>query len=84
MIQDVWEKVGSNKDVEFTWDETVNTNLQSRGANTRRERFDRVLMKNNRDKTVEAEDFTLIGLKKISSGLYPSDHWGIKVNISLH
>ena len=48
-------------------------------------RFDRVLLRSSDSKSIDADKFGLIGLEKVEgTQSFPSDHWGIRVNLRLN
>lgn len=80
----MWEELGSRPELRYTWDLTRNSNLEWAGKWKPRCRFDRVYLRSNDSRSVEADQFGLIGLEKVEgTQSFPSDHWGIRVNLRL-
>ena len=83
-VKDVWEEMGSKKEVQYTWDLQRNSNLEWPGKWKPRCRFDRVYLRQSEDRSVKPVRFGLVGLEKVEgSQAFPSDHWGIKVDLEL-
>jgi len=84
-IKDMWEEMGSRKEVQYTWDMQRNTNLEWPGKWKPRCRFDRVYLRQNTDKMVKVANYGLLGLEKVEGcQAFPSDHWGVKVRLELN
>ena len=75
-ITDAWETTGENPDTKFTWDLELNDNKRFPNCKPRA-RFDRMYFKRSQLNPVQCIDFELVGLKKLSCGMFPSDHFGI-------
>lgn len=84
-LKDVWQECGSRKEAQYTWDMIRNSNLQVNFGKFRpRCRFDRIYLKDSTPQTVKATNFGLVGLQKITgTQSFPSDHWGLRVALSL-
>jgi len=83
-VRDVWEQLGSRKEVEHTWDMQRNTNLEMPGKWKPRLRFDRVYWRGSQAKDATPSQFGLLGLNKvIGTQSFPSDHWGIRLALKL-
>jgi len=84
-VRDVWQICGSRKEVEFTWDMQRNSNLEWAGKFKPKCRFDRVYFKDAQPPKMKAKGFGLVGLQKITgTQSFPSDHWGISIELSLN
>jgi len=84
-VKDVWEEMGRRKEVEYTWDMQRNHNLEWPGKWKPRCRFDRVYLRQSVDKMVKVVKFGLVGLEKVEGcQAFPSDHWGVKVDLELN
>jgi len=84
-VKDVWEEMGRRKEVEYTWDMQRNHNLEWPGKWKPRCRFDRVYLKQNEDKMMKVVRYGLVGLEKVEGcQAFPSDHWGVKVDLELN
>ena len=83
-VKDVWEEMGSRKEVKYTWDLQRNSNLEWPGKWKPRCRFDRVYVRQSEARSVRTVKFGLVGLQKVEgTQAYPSDHWGIRVGLEL-
>ncbi|CAK8672319.1 unnamed protein product [Clavelina lepadiformis] len=83
-IVDIWNILGSPKEVEHSWDLTKNDN-QIKGGNARL-RFERLYMrKESPSSSVHFKPVKMefIGTSRLSCGLFPSDHWGILVKLKI-
>ena len=67
--------------VKWTWDMVQNTNLEIRDA---RYRFDRVYIRPSGSRDMRASRFGLVGRERVeASQMFPSDHWGIRLDFKL-
>merc|ERR1719186_2475077 len=83
-VKDVWEEMGSKKEVQYTWDLQRNSNLEWPGKWKPRCRFDRVYIRQSEASSARAVKFGLVGLQKVEgTQSFPSDHWGIRVGLGL-
>ena len=77
-ISDAWESCGKAEETKFTWDTSVNDNLDWPYPNKPKLRFDRVYVRSGQNNScLEPLEFSLIGKERLASGVFPSDHWGI-------
>lgn len=74
-INDMWEACGSNKATKYTWDTSVNDNLDMPWKC--KLRFDRIYYRENGSVSLNPVCFKLVGQERLASGCFPSDHWGI-------
>ncbi len=80
---DLWQACGSKKEHQFTWDVSENDNLQWPYPNRPRLRFDRLYLCPG-DGNLQARSFSLVGKERLAScGRFPSDHWGIWVELDI-
>lgn len=80
-VVDLWEICGRPEASRYTWDLKYNHNQrmpQTHKSKFIRYRFDRLL-----SNVKTAENFRLVGTKKIVSGMFPSDHFGVLVSLQL-
>ena len=85
-VYDVWIKTGARKELEYTWDQLRNDNLQSMGRSNfkARLRFDRIFVRPSKPSKIEANHFGLIGLQRLKPHVcFPSDHWGLRVHFDI-
>ncbi|XP_076084597.1 tyrosyl-DNA phosphodiesterase 2-like isoform X2 [Mytilus galloprovincialis] len=87
-VLDLWIETGRNKETQFTWDTSINTN-QTWAANQDfkpKIRFDRIYMRHPKtEPVISPVSFQLIGQEKIPScDCFPSDHWGILVRFDIN
>jgi tyrosyl-DNA phosphodiesterase 2 len=83
-VDDVWQLLGSKKELQYTWDCSRNTNLQMPGKFKPKMRFDRVLVRESNPNNVKVKTFNLIGIEKVpGTQSFPSDHWGILTTFKL-
>jgi hypothetical protein len=76
--KDVFVLAGKPKEGEYSWDTTINHNLNIQFKS--RLRFDRIYTSSSLFPTdpIQITSFQLIGTKKLeNSHLYPSDHFGV-------
>ncbi|XP_076084600.1 uncharacterized protein LOC143055353 isoform X2 [Mytilus galloprovincialis] len=87
-VLDIWIETGRNKETQFTWDTSINTNLQwAENQDFKPKiRFDRIYMRHPKThKVISPVSFQLIGKEKIPTcGLFPSDHWGLLVHFDIN
>ncbi|CAC5390059.1 TDP2 [Mytilus coruscus] len=87
-VLDIWIETGRNKETQFTWDTSINTNLKwAENQDFKPKiRFDRIYMRHPKtEPVISPVSFQLIGKEKIPTcGLFPSDHWGILVHFDIH
>ena len=82
-VLDAWVSCGSPPHAEYTWDMSENDNLDMGGTEPRL-RFDRIFYRPAENgKEVKSKAFTLIGKQRLSCGRFPSDHWGIWLELSI-
>ena len=83
-VKDVWEDLGRREEVRYTWDLQRNSNLEWAGKWKPKCRFDRVYIRSSDTNNVIADQFGLVGLEKVAgTQAFPSDHWGIRVQLKL-
>ncbi|XP_063407227.1 uncharacterized protein LOC134690971 isoform X2 [Mytilus trossulus] len=87
-VLDIWIETGRNKETQFTWDTSINTNLQLAENQDFKPkiRFDRIYMRHPKtDNVISPVSFQLIGKEIIPTcGLFPSDHWGLLVHFDIN
>ncbi|XP_066920615.1 tyrosyl-DNA phosphodiesterase 2-like [Clytia hemisphaerica] len=76
-ITDAWETAGEDPNSKFTWDLELNDNKKFGGNRKPRARFDRMYFKRAQSNPMQCIGFELIGLERLSCGMFPSDHFGI-------
>ena len=83
-VKDVWEDLGRREEVRYTWDLQRNSNLEWSGKWKPKCRFDRVYIRTSETSNVIADQFGLVGLQKVEgTQAFPSDHWGVRVQLKL-
>ncbi|CAC5371217.1 TDP2 [Mytilus coruscus] len=86
-VLDIWIETGRNKETQFTWDTSINTNLKwAENQDFKPKiRFDRIYMRHPKtEPVISPVSFQLIGKEKIPTcGLFPSDHWGLLVHFDI-
>ncbi|XP_052086189.1 tyrosyl-DNA phosphodiesterase 2-like [Mytilus californianus] len=86
-VLDIWIETGRNKETQFTWDTSINTNLKwvEHQDFKPKIRFDRIYMRHPKtEPVITPVSFQLIGKGKIPTcGLFPSDHWGLLVHFDI-
>ena len=83
-VKDVWEDLGRRKLEGYTWDLQRNSNLEWAGKWKPKCRFDRVYIRTSETSNVIADQFGLVGLQKVEgTQAFPSDHWGVRVQLKL-
>ena len=83
-IDDVWEKLGSPDDTRYTWDCLKNDN-QIKDSPIRA-RYDRLFIRHQdlNDAThFHPVSIELVGTDRLPCGMFPSDHWGLFVRLSV-
>ncbi|CAG2247809.1 TDP2 [Mytilus edulis] len=87
-VLDLWIETGRNKETQFTWDTSINTNLKLAENQDFKPkiRFDRIYMRHPKTELVISPvSFQLIGQEKIPTcDCFPSDHWGILVHFDIN
>ncbi|XP_063407239.1 tyrosyl-DNA phosphodiesterase 2-like isoform X2 [Mytilus trossulus] len=87
-VLDLWIETGRNKDTQFTWDTSINTNLKFAENQDFKPkiRFDRIYMRHPKtEPVISPVSFQLIGQEKIPTcDCFPSDHWGILVHFDIN
>jgi len=78
-IVDAWEECGRPADSQFTWDMTINDNLDWAYPRKPRIRFDRLFMRPAQGThALKATNFALVGKERlVGCRRFPSDHWGV-------
>ena len=78
-IVDAWEQCGRPEDAEFTWDITLNDNLDWPYPNWPRKRFDRLFVRPAvGEHALNASQFELVGMEMLPGcHRFASDHWGV-------
>ena len=82
-VVDVWECLGCKEDCRYTWDLQTNDN-QIKGGQARC-RYERVYMRKvdpYDEAPLKPSAMQLVGTKRLSCGMFPSDHWGILTTFS--
>lgn len=75
---------GSPAAAAYTWDTSVNDNKSFPGAAyAPRARFDRVLTSGPPGLRPVTEHLSLVGTTRVRGGVFPSDHWGVCVDLLL-
>ena len=82
-VVDVWEACGAERDTKFTWDVSVNDNLDWPYPNRPKSRFDRIYLA-PKDGGLRPRNFELVGQDRLHEcGRFPSDHWGMWVEFDV-
>lgn len=81
-IQDAWEVLGKPENSAFTWS-NERFDICEYEPKTRT-RFDRIFFKGNESKSIVPKNMVPLGVKKLPSGLYPSDHIGLYVSFLIN
>jgi len=78
-VVDAWEECGSPADSEFTWDVSINDNLDWEYPGKPRLRFDRLFMRRAQGTcSLKVAKFELVGMERLACcRRFPSDHWGV-------
>ncbi|KAI5607759.1 tyrosyl-DNA phosphodiesterase 2 [Silurus asotus] len=75
-VIDVWEELGKQEHLRYTWDTKTNSNKGVPYIS--RCRFDRIYLRpGNTGVKMSPEHMALVGMEKLDCGQYTSDHWGI-------
>lgn len=81
---DAWLTAGADADERFTWDMSVNDNLQFDTEFKPKARYDRVFMLWPKKSDVQVPSMKLVGKDRLPScGKFVSDHWGLCVDLQL-
>ncbi|XP_075239129.1 tyrosyl-DNA phosphodiesterase 2-like isoform X2 [Convolutriloba macropyga] len=97
-IKDAWIESGSVKESQYTWDMSVNDNLENMKNSKVKCRFDRVYYISEKHTSysnevgadekcndrLELKSFELIGKERLGCGMFPSDHFGILTDFKLN
>ncbi|XP_039249603.2 tyrosyl-DNA phosphodiesterase 2-like [Styela clava] len=76
LVKDIWEILGSPQDVRYSWDLQNNDNQVKDGK--ARLRFARMYTRVETSKQhFKPTEMRFVGMKRLSCGMFPSDHWGI-------
>ena len=83
-VVDAWEECGSPADSKFTWDVSINDNLDWAHPRKPRLRFDRLFMRRAQGACyLKVAKFELVGMERLAGcGRFPSDHWGVCCELS--
>ena len=82
-VVDVWEACGMQKEHKFSWDVSVNDNLDWPYPNRPKLRFDRIYL-SPYDGALQPTTFELVGKERLTKcGRFPSDHWGLWMEFKL-
>ena len=78
-VVDAWEECGSPADSKFTWDVSINDNLDWEYPRKPRLRFDRLFMRRAQGTgSLKVAKFELVGMERLAGcRRFPSDHWGV-------
>ncbi|GAB0496492.1 hypothetical protein MMPV_007804 [Pyropia vietnamensis] len=83
-LSDAFVQAGSPAAAAYTWDTSVNDNKHfPDAAYTPRARFDRVLTTGPPGCRPITEHLSLVGTARVGGGVFPSDHWGVCVDLLL-
>ncbi|XP_064488700.1 tyrosyl-DNA phosphodiesterase 2-like [Ornithodoros turicata] len=84
-IEDIWETCGRSPASSYTWDMTLNDNLDwAHGATRPRCRFDRIYLRQSQPPYLKPATFNLIGQNRMEVlRCFPSDHWGLLCEFSV-
>ncbi|KAK1868728.1 hypothetical protein I4F81_011211 [Pyropia yezoensis] len=83
-LSDAFVQAGSPAAAAYTWDTSVNDNKSFPGAAyAPRARFDRVLTSGPPGLRPVTEHLSLVGTTRVRGGVFPSDHWGVCVDLLL-
>uniref|UniRef100_A0A6V1N862 Endonuclease/exonuclease/phosphatase domain-containing protein n=2 Tax=Heterosigma akashiwo TaxID=2829 RepID=A0A6V1N862_HETAK len=85
VVTDSWVAAGKPPHLKATWDMKLNTNKRFQGNFTPRARFDRCYYHHTDldDHRITQTSFQFIGTKKMTEGVFPSDHWGLLVGLRI-
>ena len=83
-VVDAWEECGRPADSEYTWDTSINDNLDWAYPRKPRIRFDRLFVRSAKGAHVlKATKFSLVGMERLAGcRRFPSDHWGVLCEFS--
>ena len=77
-IKDAWIETGSDINTKFSWDTSLNDNLNIQGKRKPKFRFDRVFYRPPRNGVVLPKRFKFVGRNRLETcDMFASDHWGI-------
>ena len=78
-VVDAWEECGRPADSQYTWDMSINDNLDGPFPNQPKLRFDRLFVRSAQGtQALKATKFRLVGMERLAGcGRFPSDHWGV-------
>jgi tyrosyl-DNA phosphodiesterase 2 len=78
-IYDVWEKTGRNPETRFSWDCSMNDNLDMDCDFKPRIRFDRIYVRPSKPRAVlKPVKFEFVGMERLEEcEMFISDHWGL-------
>lgn len=82
-VCDVWERLGTQEHLRYTWDTKANSNKNAPYVS--RCRFDRIYFRSAIKDGIPClapDHMALVGLEKLDCGRYISDHWGIYCSFS--
>lgn len=82
-IFDAWESCGSELTTKYTWNMAENDNLGREFRPPPKLRFDRIFIRPAKGETaIRPNSFSLIGKERLGNcGRFPSDHWGIWLDL---
>jgi len=95
-LKDAWIESGSEASKQYTWDMTLNDNLEDLRFSNAKCRFDRMFyisdkhdcisddMSQEPNDRVEIKSFQLLGTERLGCGSFPSDHFGILAQFKLN
>ena len=78
-IVDAWEESGKPEDAKFTWDVSVNDNLDWKNRSKPRLRFDRMFLRPAQGPhAMKVVSLSLVGKERLPGcDRFASDHWGV-------
>eukprot|EP00177_Eucheuma_denticulatum_P002533 GFKZ01004550.1.p1 GENE.GFKZ01004550.1~~GFKZ01004550.1.p1 ORF type:complete len:353 (+),score=43.70 GFKZ01004550.1:129-1187(+) len=79
---DAWLAGGALDSEKFTWDMSLNDNLQFNASFRPKARYDRSFLLWPEDIKVNVDRFRLVGKERLAVGKYVSDHWGMCIDLA--
>ena len=78
-VVDAWKECGRPADSQYTWDTSINDNLDWAYPRKPRIRFDRLFVRSAQGThALKATKMSLVGMERLAGcRRFPSDHWGV-------
>jgi endonuclease/exonuclease/phosphatase family metal-dependent hydrolase len=82
-ISDAFIQAGADESKKFTWDMKRNDNLKVDWEFPPASRYDRVFLFGPFKRYPVCTNWDLLGKERLECGVFPSDHWGVLVDIQI-